>query len=125
MLVVLLLKLKLVSQLSMLTSEALLLENKKCKDKMLPRGVLNLGPLPFKSDALLSELVSHLLFERSLTYAQYHYHYKKLSIPNSDQIFTVTTTLNLFGSTDVGHLSRYDNVKSTYFYQNPWRIDLH
>ena len=49
--------------LAILASESLLFENKKSATKCHP---VSIGPLPFRSNNLLSELAKHVLFERSL-----------------------------------------------------------
>ena len=54
------------TELAILTSEALLRKNQKISSKMVAQSVLNLGPQPFKSDALLSELPRHVLLGISL-----------------------------------------------------------
>ena len=53
-------------KLAILASEALLREKIKSSNKILPQWVLNLGPQPFRSNALLSELSSHVLLGISL-----------------------------------------------------------
>ena len=52
------------TELAILTSEALLCQ-KKFNNKMWPQWVLNLGPQSFRSNDLPSELVRHVLLERS------------------------------------------------------------
>ena len=51
------------TKLAILITEALPCESKKYSNKMSPHWVLKLGPLPFRSDALLSELERHVLLE--------------------------------------------------------------
>ena len=61
--------------MAIMASEALLRKNKKPSNKMSPKAVLDLGPQPFRSNALFSELSRNVLLGVSLNFLLLLHHY--------------------------------------------------